>query len=133
MYDLKKKTVFIVDDDPFWSSMLEQMLVELGYTDMVTCGSGEECIRNLHMRPSVIFLDYNLDDMNGLDVLKHVKSLLPETAVIFCTAQEDIHTAVTAIRSGSFDYLLKSKTSRTELAAILKTLKETIVAGEKVY
>ncbi len=133
MYDLKKKTVFIVDDDPFWSSMLEQMLVELGHTDIVACGSGADCIRNLHLRPSVIFLDYHLDDMNGLEVLKHIKSLLPDTTVIFCTAQEDIHTAVTAMRSGSFDYLLKSKTTRTELGAILKTLKETGVAGEKVY
>ena len=70
------KRTFIVDDDPFWRSMLSQMLTDLGYTNIDLLSNGAECINNLNLAPNLIFLDYQMEDMDGLEVLAEVMAYL---------------------------------------------------------
>jgi DNA-binding NtrC family response regulator len=115
------KRIFIVDDDPFWTAMLSQMLHDLGYEYIKEYSNGTECLDHLHLNPHLIFLDYQMgDDMNGLEVLQKVKDYYPGIGVVFCTALEDLSVAVNAISFGSFDYLLKSNANPKEVAEIVK-------------
>ena len=125
MSTLQNKRIFLVDDDPFWTATLEQILSELGYTDIYTFSSGTECVSNLHLNPVLIFLDYQMDDMDGIEALKSIKKYYPGIGVIFCTAYEDLSIAVNAIELGSFDYLLKSNATYEEITSIIENVSQS--------
>lgn len=117
------KRTFIVDDDPFWTAMLNQMLTELGFTSILTFSNGKDCVDHLHLNPQQIFLDYQMEDMDGLEVLQKVKSYYPGIGVVFCTAHEDLSVAVSAMEKGSFDYLLKANANIREVSSIISQMK----------
>lgn len=127
------KRTFIVDDDPFWTAILTQMLSDLGYTNIITFENGAECLKNLHLNPNLIFLDYQMEDMDGIEVLQKIKEYFPRIGVVFCTAHEDLSVAVNAMKYGSFDYLLKSNATKKEVVNILNEMKESQVFADKIY
>ncbi len=127
------KRIFIVDDDPFWTAVLTQQLNELGYNDVSAFSGGADCIQQLHRNPNMVFLDYQMEEMDGLDVLARIKEYYPGIGVVFCTAHEDLEVAVGAMKSGSFDYLLKINTTKNELATTIENLAASQVFTEKVY
>ncbi len=98
---------FIVDDDRFCASVYEQYLKNHNYEDVTSFSNGEECLDELHQKPDIIFLDHNMEDMNGFEVLKKIKRYDPNIYVIMVSAQENIDTAVNALKYGAFDYLVK--------------------------
>ena len=57
--------------------------------------------------PNVVLLDLNLPDMNGLELLGHLKKLPQDPSVVVITAMGTINTAVEAMRAGAFDFLQK--------------------------
>lgn len=127
------KRTFIVDDEPFWTAMLAQMLTDLGYENIITFSNGKDCLDNLHLNPSLVFLDYQMEDMNGLEVLQKIKSYYPGIGVVFCTAHEDLSVAVNAMKNGSFDYLLKSNATKKEVASIINNMGEKQIFADKVF
>jgi DNA-binding NtrC family response regulator len=118
------KRTFIVDDDPFWTAILKEMLTELGCTDIQTYSSGTDCMNNLDLNPNIIFLDYQMEGMDGIEVLQKIKEYHPGIGVVFCTALEELSVAVNAMEHGSFDYLLKSNANKKELSSIIKRMGE---------
>ncbi len=127
------KKTFIVDDDPFWTAMLSQMLSDLGYTSIITFDNGNDCIDQLHQNPSLVFLDYQMEEMDGLEVLQKIKAYHTGIGVVFCTAHEDLSVAVNAMKYGSFDYLLKENATKKELASIISNIDENAVFTGKIY
>lgn len=127
------KRTFIVDDDPFWTAMLAEMLSDLGYENIITFSNGKDCIENLHLNPSLVFLDYQMEDMDGLEVLQKVKNYYPGIGVVFCTAHEDLSVAVSAMKNGSFDYLLKSNATKKEVSSIITHMGEKQIFADKVF
>ena len=127
------KRTFIVDDDPFWTAILSEILTSLGYTSIETFSNGKECMDNLHHNPNLVFLDYQMEDMDGLEVLQKIKEYYPGIGVVFCTAHEDLEVAVNAMKFGSFDYLLKSNANKREVAAIILEMSESQHFAEKIY
>ena len=51
----------------------------------------------------------------GLDILKQIKAISPDTAVIMLSGQEDMETALETIRNGAYDYIIKSENSNNRL------------------
>ncbi|MBD8488971.1 response regulator [Echinicola sp. CAU 1574] len=117
-----EKTIFIVDDDPFWQSVLSQVLSDMGFKNIQLFNNGKDCLDNLHLNPSLVFLDYQMDETNGLEALPHIKSKNSNTNVVFCTSFEDLNVAISAMESGSHEYLLKSRATKTEVTRILTSL-----------
>lgn len=116
--------IFLVDDDPFWTSILYKTLAKLGYQNITCFANGQDCVDSLHLNPDVIFLDYQMEDIDGIEVLRQVKAHIPGINVIFCTAHEDLSIAINAIELGSFDYLLKSTSSPKAVKSILLQMTE---------
>ena len=81
--------------------------------------NGEECLNHLHLNPVMVFLDYQMSSMDGLEVLHKIKDYFPGINVIFCTALEDISVAIEAINWGCSEYLLKSNANRKVLSYLL--------------
>ena len=126
------KTIFIVDDDPMQSTMLQDYLSKYSTFQIHIFNSGEECIKNLNVDPQIIFLDYNFDKagkdaMNGIDILKEIKAQKPTTEVVMISGQDRIDVAVNTMKYGAFDYIVKSESafhrSENVIFNIIKRLK----------
>lgn len=119
---LTNSQIFIIDDDPFWTAMLSQMLEEIGYKNILTYDNGNEGLSNLDQNPRLIFLDYQMEGINGLEVLQKIKKSNENINVIFCTAHEDLSVALNAMQFGSLDYLLKENATKKEVASIIDNI-----------
>ncbi|MFM6926233.1 MAG: response regulator [Ferruginibacter sp.] len=117
-----QKKIFIVDDDRFWNRKMVEILTNLGYTNIVSFENGEDCIDNLYLKPAVIFLDYQMKAVNGLEVLRRAKGYLPGIDIIFCTANENMGLAINAMKSGSHDFLIKHNVTEEQLGGLLNVL-----------
>jgi len=109
MANSKEIKIFLVDDDSFCLNLYQQFLVKLGYADVSCFNSGKDCLANLNHHPTIIFLDYNMEEMNGIDVLQSIKSFDDSINVVFISGQESVEVAVDALKYGAFDYIVKSK------------------------
>ena len=130
------KTIFIVDDDPMQSSMLQDYLSKYSTFEIHIFNSGEECLKNLALEPQIIFLDYNFDKagkdaMDGIDILKEIKAQKPLTEVVMISGQDRIEVAVNTMKYGAFDYIVKSESAfhRSE-NVIFNIIKRMKLQGE---
>ncbi len=101
----KIRTV-IVDDEPLARSNLRVLLRPDAEIEIVAeCGSGAEALTQIRAaKPDLLFLDVQMPECDGFDVLERLGQQLPP-AVIFVTAYD--HYALRAFETGALDYLLK--------------------------
>ena len=125
--------IYVVDDDPYWCSILTQLLEDLGYTNIVKFSNGRGCLNNIHFKPSLVFLDYEMNDLNGLEVLNQIRRKSPDSNVVLCSASESISIAVNAMKNGAFDFLVKSKCTLNNLADLIAEMNESQLFAEKVF
>ncbi len=98
-------TVLIVEDERAQRETLAGFLKKAGYK-VIEAKTGEEAIIHLSSA-DVALVDLKLPDIDGLTVLKEIKSRDPDIEVIIVTAYGTIKTAVEAMKIGAFDYLTK--------------------------
>lgn len=122
--DLK---IFIVDDDIFCLTLYEQFLRNLGYTDVTPFNCGDECLSQLKEQPGLVFLDYNMEGMNGIEVLQRIKAFNPSIMVYIITGQENTEVAVQAIKNGAQDYVVKSSLSPEKIASVMEKAEQLYV------
>lgn len=104
-----KIPVLIVEDIKEMSSLLSEHISSLypyQVTGIAPTIADARMMIN-HLKPSLLILDNFLPDGTGLDLIKSLRSKGNPIDVIFVTAANDSKTAVTAVRYGAFDYLLK--------------------------
>jgi len=99
--------ILVVDDEQSLRIILSQVLSDDGH--MVTVASnGEEAIELFRKEPfPLVFTDIVMGKMNGLELLRQIKEIAPETQVIIITSHASLDTAINALRSGAYDYLIK--------------------------
>jgi DNA-binding NtrC family response regulator len=99
--------ILVVDDEESLRRVTQVRLEQGGYSVCVA-GSAEEAIEALDRSPfDIVLTDLRMPGMSGLELLKHVRSNLPDTTVIMMTAYGTVETAVEAMKAGAFDYLTK--------------------------
>ena len=104
----KKTSILIVDDEPSLREVLCQLLESEGYR-ISQAASAEEAMALMRDGPfSVVITDIILGGMSGIDLLKEVKKIHPETEVIIMTCYASLETATQATRYGAVDYILKN-------------------------
>jgi DNA-binding NtrC family response regulator len=113
---------FIVDDDVFCANVYEQFLKNIGYYDITYYSNGNDCITNLDKKPDIIFLDHNMEGMKGFEVLKKIKRYNPNIYVVMISGQENIETAVDALKYGVFDYLIKDNNVSDKITNIIEKI-----------
>jgi DNA-binding NtrC family response regulator len=104
---MEQARILVVDDELVIRESLGGWLKRDGY-HVSTVSSGEKAIDTLKLNSfDVILLDIQMDGINGMEVLTHVKEEYPDIDVIMITAFGSIPSAVQAMKSHAFDYLLK--------------------------
>jgi two-component system response regulator AtoC len=99
--------VLVVDDDRSIRETLEQHLDRSGY-EVATAPSAEEALGQLaEFEPGLVVTDVRMPGMDGIEFLKRVRSEVADLDVIVITAFDDMKTAVSAMKAGAYDYLVK--------------------------
>jgi len=124
--EVKQSTVLIVDDEPDVLTVTSKLLESKSYRTL-SAGNGQEAIDKVReFAPDLVLLDYMMPGMNGFDVLKEIKKLRPDTAVIIITGRGDESTAADSIKLGAADYLPKP----FDRDLLLNTVKRAIIERE---
>jgi FixJ family two-component response regulator len=119
---MKKKTVFIVDSDPFSANKLRLHLEALEF-DVTYFSTGSEMMTYLPSNPSLVILAHDLREKNnGLDYLRQLKETNRDIPVLFLLSQNNLGMAVHALRLGAAFYMEKINTSFESIKTILYDL-----------
>ena len=102
-----KTTVLVVDDDPTACRLLQEVLAKEGYQVEIAERGTEALEKAGTTLFDVVLSDVRMPDLDGVEVLRALKHLSPETAVIMVTAFGSIETAIETIKEGAYDYISK--------------------------
>ncbi|PJN89351.1 response regulator [Bacillus sp. mrc49] len=102
-------TVVIVEDDENAVNIYKHFTNQLDqFTVIATASTGKQALNILDVaQPDLILLDIFLPDMNGIELLREIRSEYRGIDVILITAANDTETVSEAIRGGAFGYLIK--------------------------
>jgi nitrogen regulation protein NR(I) len=100
-------TLLIIDDEENVRHSFHRLFAAKNVTvnGAGTAAEGLERIRDLH--PDVVVLDLHLPDRSGMELFREIHADDPKRPVIFITAHGNTETAIEAMKSGAFDYLVK--------------------------
>jgi two-component system response regulator PilR (NtrC family) len=99
--------VLVVDDEQSLRDVLSIMLKRAGYA-VTSAMDGEEAIELLNREIfDLVITDLRMPKIDGMEVLKAVRSVSPETVVLIITAFATADSAVEAMKQGAYDYLTK--------------------------
>ena len=100
------KSILIVDDDKNICELLKRMTKDFG--NVFIAYSGKEALDIIAgQKIDLVFLDLQLLDSNGLDILKKIKGLSKEIIVIMITGHMSMESVIEATKYGAFDYIAK--------------------------
>ncbi len=99
--------ILVVDDEAVMRATLEEILGGVGLR-VSTASNGEAALAELQNGPvDLMLLDLRMDGLDGLQVIEAAQKIAPNTVVVMLTAHGTLESAISAMRRGAFDYLLK--------------------------
>ena len=101
--------ILIVDDEKDIRELISEILIDEGYSTRLASNSAECLNKVQNCPPSLLILDIWLKDskMDGIDILKKVKSDYPNLPVVIISGHGNIEIAVSAIKQGAYDFIEK--------------------------
>src|SRR4051812_2954344 len=107
MATTRKGTVLVVDDEEIMREILETLLTREGY-EVKLASSGEEGLDLARALPfDAALVDIMMPGINGIETLDELRRIDEDLAVIIITAYASIESAISAMKSGAFDYITK--------------------------
>jgi len=99
--------ILVVDDEPLMCRSLSEVIRRAGY-EVFTANNGYEALEFIQQESiSVIITDMNMPKMDGIEVLRQAKVIVPNVAVIMVTGYATVDSAVEAMKYGALDYITK--------------------------
>jgi len=123
--------VLVVDDEPPIRRLLRMGLVTQGY-EILEAPSGKAALQLLSQSPDLIILDLGLPDMQGLDLLRTVRTQNEHVAIVVLSSRSDENGKVEALDGGADDYVTKPFGMNELLARSRAALRHRLqVQGER--
>jgi two-component system, NtrC family, response regulator HydG len=130
--NLNGKHILIVDDEPLVRSSLGELLTISGYS-VSTAASGKEALGMLkNYSADIVITDMKMPEMNGIQLLKKIRSSHPGTAVIVISGYGSIENAVEAMKEGAYDYVTKPIVDNEIKIVIERLLKQNQLQEENI-
>lgn len=127
MSDLAQVNILLVDDDEAFLGFFTTVLRDEYGHRVVAAKSGEEALEILRNGRSffdLIFLDYYMPGMTGIDVLRKLEEQRNETPVIVLTGAGNEEIAVEAMKLGAYDYIRKEQMDLQHLGTVIEATRE---------
>ena len=116
-------TILVVDDESNYLTVMETLLGEAGY-EVLTASSAVEALKiSAAADLDLVLTDMKMPKMTGIELLDKLQQLQPDLPVIIMTAFGTVEKAVSAMKKGAFDYILKPFKNEEILVTIAKALK----------
>lgn len=117
-------TILIIDDEPIIRKLLARMMELEGY-EVYQAADRMSGMKLLTAKtPQLVLCDVFLPDGNGVEMVKEIKELQPETEVILLTAHGNIPDGVQAIKNGAFDYITKGDDNNKIIPIISRAMEK---------
>lgn len=121
---LLQKTILVVDDEDGVRESVREVLSDEGYR-VVDTADGTRVLEMIKQeRPELVLLDIWMPQVDGIGLLKEIKSQEPEINVVMVSGHGNIHTAVTATKYGAFDFIEKPVSLDGLLTTVQRALGE---------
>jgi DNA-binding NtrC family response regulator len=122
--------VLIIDDERPVLMTLEALLKRHGYQvdTAPTASQGLKLIRS--KPPTLILLDLQLPDADGLETLDRIKTEVPQIQVIILTAHDSLHNAIESIKRGAYHFISKPYATEELLSLVEKALEKQFLLQE---
>ncbi len=106
---MKELKFVVVDDAVFMRTLLRRMLEEIPeYTVLGEGGNGIEAIEQAKKhKPDIMTLDITMPDMDGIQAVKEIMKVSPETKIIMVSAMGQQSMVIEAIKLGAKDFVVK--------------------------
>ncbi len=113
-------SVSLVEDNDQLRGTLAKVIARAeGFRFLSDYGSAEEALADLpKVKPDVVLMDINLPGMNGVECVRRLKTVLPQTQVMMLTVYEDTENIFNALAAGASGYMLKRTPTRELIEAI---------------
>ena len=103
----QNKLILVVDDEENIRELLRESLEDEGYRVSVAKNGQEAVEKARALKPDTILMDVKMPVMSGMDAFLKIKESQPDLPVIFLTAFGSSDLAISAMKSGAYDYLTK--------------------------
>ncbi|MFP4500366.1 MAG: sigma-54-dependent transcriptional regulator [Candidatus Hydrogenedentota bacterium] len=130
---MAKHRILVIDDEELMREYVEEAMARAGHrVDAV--GNGPDGVALVEKNTyDVVITDLKMTPMDGIAVLRQVRTLSPDTAVIMMTAYGTIENAVAALREGASDYILKPFTPEAIEVSVDRVLESQRLSEENRY
>ena len=99
------ETILFVDDEKDICDVLSISLSDLGYK-VYTAQNGKEALRIItEVSPSIVLTDIRMPEMDGIELLRWIKSQYPETEVVMVTGHGDMDLAIESLKHEATDFI----------------------------
>ncbi|RNI25615.1 sigma-54-dependent transcriptional regulator [Rufibacter latericius] len=115
--------IFVLEDDLWYSQFLSYHLSTNPDHEVEVFNSVDEFLGRLTDAPTIITLDYHLPSITGEEVLQKVLEKSPNSYIIIISGQEDIRKAVSLMKMGAYDYIVKNEETKERLWSIVEKIK----------
>lgn len=123
--------LLVVDDEPITRHSLADILRLEGY-NVAAAANGEEAVDHIrNFATDLIVLDLRMPGMGGMEVVKAVSQLSPDTEIVMLTAHGSMETAVDALRYRVHDYLIKPASPARILESVERGLARRAIKLEQ--
>jgi CheY-like chemotaxis protein len=125
--------IFVVEDDPFYNSILSNHLQNLENNPeyqnfqlvIKSFFSASECLDQMELQPDVVLLDYFLDEsghpLKGLYLLNTLKEKSPESKIVLMSQQQAMLASVEFLQGGgAYDYVVKDTSSLLKISQLIE-------------
>ncbi len=134
--DPHRARIILLDDDPLMLLLLSRMLKQLGYTNLVACGTGEAALRQLEGSSAsvdLIMLDINMPEMDGIEFIRRLAACRYTGSLILVSGEggrvfDSVARLIEAQHLNALGHLHKP-VQPEQLAALMRRLKRNVGNG----
>ena len=109
MQNTKNPLIFLVEDSVVYKDLIVGYMQSKNLKNIKTFKNGEECIKDLKLKPDIIILDYTYGGISGLELMQKVRLEHPQIDFIFLSGQSKIPVAIKVMKLGAADYIIKNE------------------------
>ncbi|AHW61824.1 Response regulator receiver domain-containing protein [Draconibacterium orientale] len=133
MQETKNPLIFLIEDSTVYKDLIVGYLQSQKFSNLKVFKNGEECLKQIHLKPDIIILDYSSEETNGLEFMLQVEREHSQVDFIFLSAQSKVDTAVKIMKLGAADYIIKNDQAPKKLVESIERLKDSTKLEKKRY
>lgn len=109
MQKTRNPLIFLIENSVVYKDLITGYLKSQKLTNLRIYKNGDECVKDIHMKPDLVILDYSAEGKTGLELMVQIQREHPETDFIFLSGQNDVGVAVKIMKIGAADYIVKNE------------------------